>query len=134
MIDLAVAFIMGAAFGKIVNSFVEDILMPPLGLLLGKVDFTNLYICLSDTAYPSLAAAKEAGAPTINYGIFINSLITFVIVSFALFLLVKAANRMKQDEQAKESVKTETKECPYCFTVISDKATRCPNCTSDLAR
>ncbi|MHB9030256.1 MAG: large conductance mechanosensitive channel protein MscL [Candidatus Latescibacterota bacterium] len=133
VVDLAVAFIMGAAFAKIVNSFVEDVLMPPLGLLLGRVDFTNLFVSLSGTPFASLAAAKAAGAPTINYGLFINALVSFTIVSFALFLMVKSISRMQRSQQAAESPKAEMKECPFCYSTIVRKAVRCPQCTSDLS-
>lgn len=133
VVDLAVAFIMGAAFAKIVNSFVEDVLMPPLGLLLGRVDFTNLFISLSGAPFATLAAAKEAGAPTINYGMFINALVSFVIVAFALFLMVRSMSRMQRQKQVAEAPKAETRECPFCYSAISLKAVRCPHCTSDLS-
>ncbi len=129
-LELAVAFIMGAAFGAVVTSLVKDIIMPPIGLVLGKVDFSSLYINLSSTAYNSLADAQKAGAPTINYGLFINTLINFLIVALVMFFIIRAANRLKKTEP----VGPTTKECPYCFSTIPLKATRCPNCTSDLAR
>lgn len=129
VIDLAVGFIMGAAFNKIVNSLVNDIIMPPIGLLLGKVDFSNLYLNLSGQRYNSLTEAKAAGAATVNYGVFINTVIEFVIVAFALFVLVRQINRL---QRAAEPTAPETKECPYCFSRIPIKATRCPNCTSQL--
>jgi large conductance mechanosensitive channel len=137
--DMAVGIILGAAFGKIVDSMVKDIIMPPLGWLMGKVDFTNLYLTLPDytghiESYPSLEAAKAAGAVTINYGVFINTLISFVIVAFAVFLLVKAINKLKATT-VKEEAKVEeptTKTCPRCFSTIHIEATKCPNCTADL--
>jgi large conductance mechanosensitive channel len=133
VIDLAVGFIMGAAFSTIVNSLVNDIIMPPVGLLLGGVDFSQLFIDLSGDGYASLAAAQEAGAATINYGLFLNALINFIIVALAMFLLVKAVNRLMA--QPKEEVPAEptTQECPFCATEIPVKATRCPHCTSELA-
>jgi large conductance mechanosensitive channel len=129
VIDLAIGIIIGAAFGKIVTSFVNDILMPPLGLLLGRVDFSSLFLNLSGTPYASLAEAKAAGAATINYGIFINTLLDFVIVAFAIFLLVKQVNRLKRPEAPGAPT---TKDCPYCSTAIPLKATRCPHCTSQI--
>jgi large conductance mechanosensitive channel len=130
VLDLAVGVIIGGAFGKIVSSLVDDVIMPPIGLILGNVDFTNLFINLSDRPYPSLAAAKAAGAPTINYGIFLNSVITFLIVAFVVFLIVKQVNRLRRgDEKPAEAT---TKECPYCLSAIPIKATRCPHCTSEL--
>jgi large conductance mechanosensitive channel len=135
VIDLAVGVIIGAAFGKIVSSLVNDIIMPPLGLLLGRVDFSDLFINLSGTEYPSLAAAKEAGAPTINYGQFINIVIEFVIVAFAIFLVIRQINALKRRfEKTAEAPAPTQKSCAYCFTNIPIKATRCPNCTSDLAK
>lgn len=133
LIDLAVAFILGAAFGKIVTSLVNDILMPPIGLLLGRVDFSNLFINLSGTPYRSLADAQTAGAPTINYGVFVNTVIDFILVAFAMFLIVRAVNRMTQ-KAAETPAEPTTKDCPYCFSVIPLKATRCPNCTSQLSQ
>lgn len=130
VLDLAVAVIIGGAFGKIVTSFVNDVLMPPIGLLLGGVDFANLFISLNGQAYASLADAQAAGAPTINYGVFLNTVIDFVIVAFVIFLIVKAANKTKKQEPAPAA--PTTRECPHCFTAISIKATRCPNCTSQL--
>lgn len=131
VLDLAVAFILGAAFGKIVTSLVEDVLMPPLGLLLGKVDFSNLFINLSGTAYPSVAAAKAAGAATLNYGIFLNTIVEFVVVAFAVFILVQQVNRLMVKPEVAPAAPT-TKECPYCCSTISRNATRCPQCTSSL--
>lgn len=130
VLDLAVAVIIGAAFGAIVTSFVNDIIMPPIGLLLGNVDFSNLFINLSETPYQSLAEAQNAGAPTINYGLFLNTIINFIIIAFAIFLVIKAANRLqKAPEPAQEPT---TKECPFCLSSIPIKATRCPHCTSQL--
>ncbi len=131
VLDMAIGIIIGAAFGQIVTSMVNDILMPPFGLLLGKVDFSNLFISLSGTDYESLAAAKNAGAATINYGLFINTVINFMIVAFVIFMLVKQINRLKRaTEPAAPAVMT--KECPYCFSTIAIKATRCPHCTSEV--
>ncbi len=130
VIDMAVGIIIGAAFGKIVSSLVNDILMPPIGVLLGKVDFSNLFVSLSGQQYDSLAAAKAAGAATLNYGVFINNVIDFVIVAFAVFMLVRQVNRFtKKPEPAAAPT---TKECPFCASTIALKATRCPNCTSEL--
>jgi len=135
MIDLAVGIVIGAAFTAIVNSLVKDIIMPPIGLLLGGVDFSDLFLLLKQGTppgpYPSLVDAQAAGAVTINYGLFINAIITFLIVAFAVFMLVKAVNRLKRKEEAKP-VEPTTKECPVCFTEIPVKAMRCPNCTSQL--
>ena len=129
VIDLAVAVIIGAAFGKIVTSFVNDILMPPIGYVLGGVDFSSLFISLDGQSYPSLAAATAAGAATINYGVFLTTVLDFLIVAFFIFLVVKAMNAMK--EKPAPAAPT-TKDCPHCFTQIPIKATRCPNCTSEL--
>ena len=134
VLDLAVAFIMGAAFGQIISSLVNDILMPPIGLLLGRIDFSNLFISLSGVPYSSLAQAKAAGAPTINYGVFINVVINFLIVAFVIFLLVRQVARMRRKQEAPAAAPAPTtKECQYCFTSIPMKARRCPNCTSELA-
>ncbi|MBQ7287157.1 MAG: large-conductance mechanosensitive channel protein MscL [Candidatus Gastranaerophilales bacterium] len=140
VIDMAVGIIIGAAFGKIVNSVVTDIIMPPMGWLMGKVDFTNLYLTLPNAdgeivAYPSLTAAQEAGAVTINYGLFINTLINFILVAFAVFLLIKFINKLRASvEKPVEEVAAEptTKECPRCFSEISIKASKCPHCTADI--
>ena len=129
VIDMAVGIIIGAAFGKIVTSFVSDLLMPVVGRLVGKMDFSNLFINLSDGDYATLAEAKKAGAATINYGLFINTVIDFIIVAFIIFLLIKGVNRMKRPAPVAE---VKTKDCPHCFTAIPVKATRCPNCTSEL--
>jgi large conductance mechanosensitive channel len=130
VLDMAVGIIIGAAFGGIVTSLVSDIIMPPVGRLLGHVDFSNLFISLNGQEYPSVAAAKAAGAATINYGIFINTIINFLIVAFAVFLLVRAVNRWTA-KPAPAAAPT-TKQCPFCQTEIPVKATRCPNCTSQL--
>lgn len=133
-VDMAVGIIIGAAFGAIVQSIVADIIMPPLGLIIGKVDFANLFILLHNGApqgpYSSLANAQAAGAVTINYGNFINIVIRFVIVAFVVFMLVKSINKLKRQEKAE--VKADSKECPFCFSKIPIKATRCPNCTSEI--
>jgi large conductance mechanosensitive channel len=129
VIDLAVGIILGVAFGAIVSSLVNDIIMPPIGLLLGKINFSDLFINLSGTAYTSLKAAKDAGAATINYGVFLNAVINFIIVAFVVFLLVKQVNRMKKQPAPAEP---NTKECKYCLSSIPLKATRCPHCTSQL--
>ncbi len=131
VIDMAVGIIIGAAFGKIVSSFVGDVLMPPIGLILGKVDFSNLFINLSGKSYATVAEAKTAGAATLNYGVFLNTVIDFVIVAFAVFLLVRQINRMKRQPEVAPAVPT-TRECVYCLSSIPVKATRCPHCTSDL--
>ena len=132
VLDLAVAVIIGGAFGKIITSFVNDVLMPPIGLLLGGVDFTNLFLALDGETYESLEAATAAGAATINYGVFINTVVDFLIVAFVIFLIVKAANVSKKKEELAPPAEPTTKECPYCFTTIAIQATRCPNCTSEL--
>jgi large conductance mechanosensitive channel len=129
VLDMAIGFIIGAAFGKIITSLVADVIMPPIGLILGRVDFSSLFLSLSGTHYDSLAAAKAAGAPTINYGVFLNSLVDFLIVAFVIFLVVRQVNQWKKPVPAAAPV---TKECPYCFTAIPIKAMRCPNCTSEL--
>ena len=129
VVDMAVGIIIGAAFGKIVSSLVSDVIMPPIGRLMGNLDFTNLFVALNGKAYDSLKAAKDAGAPTINYGLFINTVIDFVIVAFVIFLLVKQMNRLKKE--APTAAPT-TKECPYCLTQIALKATKCSACTSDV--
>jgi len=136
VVDMAIGIVIGAAFGTIVKSFVDDVLMPPIGLLLGNVDFSNLFITLKEGAkaagpYASLVAAKAAGAVTLNLGIFINTVISFVIIAFAVFLVIKGINRMKKEEVAPPAEPT-TKECPFCLSTISLKATRCPHCTSEL--
>jgi large conductance mechanosensitive channel len=132
VLDMAIGIIIGAAFGKIVTSLVNDVIMPPIGLLLGNVDFSNLFINLTGTPYASLEEAKAAGAATINYGLFINTVLDFIIVAFVIFLLVRQVNRMKREEEAPPAEPT-TRDCPYCLSSIPIKATRCPNCTSELA-
>jgi large conductance mechanosensitive channel len=132
VLDLAVAVIIGGAFGKIITSFVNDVLRPPIGLLLGGVNFANLFYALDGKVYESLDAAKAAGAATINYGVFLNTVIDFLIVAFVIFLVVKSANRMKKPAPAPAPAAPTTKECPHCYSTISIKATRCPNCTSQL--
>ena len=129
VLDMAVGIIIGAAFGKIITSFVSDILMPPLGLLLGKMDFSNMFINLSGQSYPTIAAAKTAGAATLNYGIFINAIIDFLIVAFAIFLLIRQVNKMKRQPAAAAPT---TKDCPFCASAIPIPAKRCPHCTSQL--
>src|ERR1700722_12531058 len=129
VLDMAIGIIIGAAFGKIITSLVADVIMPPIGLILGRVDFSSLFLSLSGTHYDSLAAAKAAGAPTINYGVFLNNLVDFLIVAFVIFLVVRQVNQWKKPVPAAAPV---TKECPYCFTAIPIKAVRCPNCTSEL--
>ena len=135
VVDMAVGIIIGAAFGTIIRSLVADVIMPPIGLLLGNVDFTDLFIVLKSGSvtgpYASLAAAKEAGAVTINYGVFVNTVISFLIVAFAVFVLIRNLNKLKRKEEAPAPEPT-TKECPHCFTTIPINATRCPNCTSQL--
>jgi large conductance mechanosensitive channel len=130
VVDLAIGVIIGAAFGKIVTSFVNDVLMPPLGLLLGRVDFSNLFINLSSQHYATLAEAKQAGAATLNYGAFINTVIDFAIVAFAIFLLIQQINRLTRREKVVEA--PTAKPCPFCATQIPLTAIRCPNCTSSL--
>jgi large conductance mechanosensitive channel len=129
VLDMAIGIIIGAAFGKIITSLVADVIMPPIGLILGKVDFSSLFFSLSGTHYDSLAAAKAAGAPTINYGVFLNNVIDFLIVAFVIFMVIRQVNRWKKPVPVAAPV---TKECPYCFTAIPIKAVRCPNCTSEL--
>ncbi len=128
VIDMAVGVVIGAAFGKIIGSLVEDLVMPPIGLALGKVDFSNLFVNLSGKDYPSVAAAKAAGAATLNYGIFFNTILNFVIIAFAVFLVIRSFNKTKQPEPAAAP----TKECPHCLSAIPIKATRCAHCTSEL--
>lgn len=128
VIDLAVGLIIGAGFGKIISSFVSDILMPPIGLLLGKVDFSNLFITLSGSVQPTVEAAKAAGAVTLNYGLFLNTVIDFAIVAFAVFMVIRQVNQWTKKPAAAPT----TKDCPYCYSAIALKATRCPNCTSEI--
>ena len=129
VLDMAIGIIMGTAFGAIVKSLVDDIIMPPIGRLLGNINFADLFINLSGKAYPSLKAAKDAGAATMNYGLFLNTVINFIIVAFVMFLLVRQINRMKKEPAPAAPT---TKECKYCLSTIPVKATRCPNCTSQL--
>ncbi|MEJ1993688.1 MAG: large conductance mechanosensitive channel protein MscL [Limibacillus sp.] len=131
VVDMAVGIIIGAAFGSIVKSLVADVIMPPIGLLLGGVDFSNIFITLSGGDYESLAEAQEAGAATINIGVFFNQVISFLIVAFAVFLLIKGINKLKREEEAPPAEPT-TKECPHCLSSIPIKATRCAHCTSEL--
>jgi large conductance mechanosensitive channel len=126
VIDLAVGVIIGAAFGKVVTSVVNDLIMPPIGMALGRVDFSSLFVALDGGTYESLAKAKEAGAPTFNYGLFLNTCLEFVIVAFAVFLLVKQVNRLKGP------VGVDTRDCPFCLTKIPLKATRCSACTAEI--
>jgi large conductance mechanosensitive channel len=129
VLDMAVGIIIGAAFGRIITSFVSDIIMPPIGLLLGKVDFSTLFFNISGASYATLAQAKAAGAATINYGVFLNTVLDFLIVALVIFLLVRQVNRWGKPEPAAAPT---TKECPYCVSAIPLKATRCPNCTSEV--
>jgi large conductance mechanosensitive channel len=133
VIDMAVGIIIGAAFGTIIKSLVDDILMPPIGLLLGNVDFSNLFLIIKEGKvagpYSSLAAAKASGAVSVNIGIFINTIISFLIVAFSVFLVIKNVNRMKKEPPLPDPA---TKDCPFCYSAIPIKATRCPDCTSEL--
>ncbi len=135
VLDMAVGIVVGAAFGTIVSSFVKDVLMPPIGLLLGGIDFSNLFILLKQGTIPgpylTLAEAQEVGAVTLNYGVFLNTIISFLIIALAIFLIIRQINRLKKTEEAPPP---STKECPYCFTMIPIQAKRCPNCTSELAK
>ncbi|MFN3321889.1 MAG: large conductance mechanosensitive channel protein MscL [Bryobacteraceae bacterium] len=131
VMDLAVGVIIGAAFGGVVTSLVNDVMMPPIGMLSGGMDFKDLFVPLNGQQFQSLAEAREAGAPVIAYGLFVNTIINFLIVAFAVFLVVKQMNRMKRPAPA-PAVTPATKECPYCFSSVALKATRCPNCTSSL--
>lgn len=136
VLDMAVGIIIGGAFGPIVGSMVNDLMMPPIGLALGNVDFSNLFILIKEgtkaaAPYASLADAKAAGAVTINYGMFINSVVSFIIVAFCVFLLVRTMNRLKREEAA-PPVEPTTHDCPFCFSAIPLKATRCPQCTSEV--
>jgi len=131
VVDMAVGIIIGVAFGKVVSSFVNDILMPPIGRILGKVDFSNLFIDLSGNHFLTLEEAKKAGAVTINYGLFFNTIIDFVIVAFAVFLVIQQINRLKREQEAAPAA-PETKVCAFCLSTIPLKAIRCPHCTSEL--
>ncbi|GAA4841820.1 large conductance mechanosensitive channel protein MscL [Paenibacillus vulneris] len=130
MIDLAIGVIVGGAFGKVVTSIVNDVVMPPIGLLLGRVNFTDLFISLNGKSYDTLAAAKSDGAPTLNIGMFINTLLDFLIVSFVIFLAVKQLNRLRKKQEDKPDPKKETKECPECLSDIPKQAVRCKFCTA----
>jgi len=136
VVDMAVGIIIGGAFGTIVKSLVADVIMPPVGLLLGGVDFSDLFITLKEGAnagpYATLAIAQEAGAVTISYGVFINAVISFLIVAFAVFLLIRGINNMQAAEEEEPEAEPTEKDCPHCLTSIAIKATRCPNCTSEL--
>jgi large conductance mechanosensitive channel len=131
--DMAVGIIIGAAFGTIIKSLVDDVIMPPIGLLLGKVDFSNLFMVIREGkiagAHDTLAAAKAAGAVTVNYGLFINTIISFLIVAFAVFMIIRAVNKLKRETPSPEAA---TKECPHCLSVIPIKASRCAHCTAEL--
>ncbi len=131
VLDMAVGIVIGAAFGQIVTSFVQDILMPPVGRLLGHADFSNLFVSLSGTHYDTVAAAKAAGAATLNYGLFLNTVINFLIVAFAVFLLVRWVNRMAAKPAPAPAAPT-TRDCPFCLTAVPLKATRCAHCTSEI--
>lgn len=137
VVDMAVGIIIGGAFGTIVKSLVADVIMPPVGLLLGGVDFTDLFVTLKEGAsagpYATLAAAQEAGAVVISYGVFINAVISFIIVAFAVFLLIRSINRLRREEEEAPPAEPTTKECSHCYSTISIKATRCPHCTSEIA-
>jgi large conductance mechanosensitive channel len=137
VVDMAVGIIIGGAFGTIVKSLVDDVIMPPIGLMLGNVDFTNLFVVLKQGTkaagpYTNLAEAHAAGAVTVNYGQFINNIVSFIIVAFAVFMLVRTMNRLKDRLEHHPDPAATTKECPYCLTTINIKATRCPSCTSEL--
>jgi large conductance mechanosensitive channel len=133
VVDMAVGIVIGAAFGAIIKSLVDDVIMPPIGLLLGNADFSNMFIVLKEGAkaapYLSVAAAKEAGAVTLNYGVLVNAIVSFTIVAFAVFLLIRSINRLKREEAPADPT---TKDCPQCYSVIPLKATRCPHCTSNI--
>lgn len=135
VVDMAVGIIIGAAFGTIVQSLVADVIMPPIGLLLGNVDFSSMFVVLREGAaagpYATPAIAKAAGAVTLNYGLFINTIISFVIVAFAVFMMIRSINRLKREQPAPAAAPT-TKDCPFCFSAIPIKAMRCPHCTSDI--
>lgn len=131
VLDLAVGVIIGAAFGKIVNSAVNDLIMPVIGLFMGKVDFSNLFVTLSGGSYPTIAAAKAAGAPTLNYGIFLNATLDFLIMALVIFMIIKAANKVRKAEEAAPA--PPARECRFCKSTVHDDATRCPHCTSELS-
>ena len=129
VLDMAIGVIIGGAFGKIVSSLVSDVLMPPIGLLMGRVNFSSLFVNLSSTPQPSLAAAKAAGTPTINYGVFLQTVLDFIIIAFVIFLLVRQVNRMKRPQPADAPT---TKDCPHCLSAIPVRATKCAHCTSNV--
>jgi large conductance mechanosensitive channel len=135
VLDMAVGIVIGAAFGTIVNSFVNDVIMPPIGLLLGNMDFSSLFLVLKEgkvaAPYATLADAKAAGAVTMNYGAFVNTIVSFLIIAFAVFLVVKNVNRLKREEQAPPAAPA-TKECPFCLSVVPLRAVKCGHCTSEL--
>jgi large conductance mechanosensitive channel len=131
VLDLAIGIVIGAAFGKIVTSLVNDVIMPPIGLLLGRLDFSSLYINLSGQPYASLVAAKAAGAPVIAFGVFVNAVIDFLIVAIVIFFVVRGANRLMAKPKQAPAAPT-TRECPYCLSTIAVKASRCPHCTSQV--
>ncbi len=137
VVDMAVGIIIGGAFGTIVKSLVADVIMPPIGMMMGNVDFSQLFIVLSSGtgsgSYATVAEAQAAGAVTINYGIFFNNVISFVIVAFAVFMLIKSINKLKREEEPAPPEEPTTRDCPFCFTTISLKATRCPQCTSEIS-
>ena len=128
LLDMAIGIVIGAAFGRIISSLVNDVIMPPIGLVLGGFDFANLFVALKGGPFASVAAAKAAGAPTINYGVFINTIVDFIIVAFAVFLLIRGINRARREPEAAPT----TKSCPYCVSTIPLAAVRCPYCTSEL--
>ena len=129
VVDLAVGLIIGSAFGKIISSFVVDVIMPPIGLLLGRINFSDLYLNLSGTPYSTFSEAQAAGAPTINYGLFLNNVVDFIIVALVLFFLIRSINKLRVQPQP---AAPNTKECPFCFSNIPIKAMKCPQCTSNL--
>ncbi|MFP4616693.1 MAG: large conductance mechanosensitive channel protein MscL [Candidatus Paceibacterota bacterium] len=132
VLDLAIGIIIGAAFNSVVRSLVDDIIMPPVGFLIGEVDFREIFFVLGSEKYETLSEAQEAGAATLNYGIFINTLISFLITAIAVFFLVKAINTMRENKEKKPEATKVTRPCPFCLTDISRKASRCPNCTSEI--
>ena len=133
VVDLAIGVIIGGAFGKIISSLVNDIIMPPIGLLLNGVNFSELFVSLNGTKYASLQAAQEAAAPTLNYGLFINNVIDFLIVAFVIFLFIRTINRLQKSAAPEKPAEATSKDCPFCLSSIPIKATRCPNCTSQLS-
>ena len=134
VMDLAIGVIIGAAFGKIVTSLINDVLMPVIGLLMGKIDFSNLFFNLSGGTFATLAEAKKAGAATLNYGLFINALIDFLIIALVIFMMVKRVNKLRKPAPVAAAAAPTTKECPFCFTMVPIKAIRCPACTSELKK